>query len=284
MPSGAVNARFPCRELGDYMEEVKKVQKTWRKGKVESKGDSMPLWFRGQRSAKWDLRPRIYRHEYAEALESEIRLEFEGHGLQLATTNLNRTKWEWYFLMQHYGAPTRLLDWTGNPLAALYFAIADESIKDDVKNQDAAVWIFDPWRWNNLHFSGLSGPSLPGWKETEPFLPDLEDACNRERVRKRWPIAIEPPSIDRRLANQAARFLLFGKEKDLVKAMDRTKNEREKTPRLAYIVLAHEKLDSIRCELDDIGVNHRMLFPDLQGLGAHLSWEWKGFRKARHLY
>jgi len=264
------------------LNEVKKIHKKWQTGKVESKGDNIPLWFRGQRSAKWDLKPRFYREEYAQALESEIRLEFEGHGLQLTTTNLNRTKWEWYFLMQHYGAPTRLLDWTGNPLAALYFAIADEST--EIKNQDAAVWVFDPWRWNKMHFSGLSGPGLPGWKETQPYLPDLEDACNSERVRKRWPIAIDPPSIDRRLANQAARFLMFGKEQDLVKAADRARTERKKRIHLAEIRVAHEKLEDIRCELDDIGINHRVLFPDLEGLGKHLSWEWKGFRKAKRLY
>jgi hypothetical protein len=40
----------------------------------------------------------------------------------------------------------------------------------------------------------------------------------------------------------------------------------------------------LRLELDDIGINHRILFPDLQGLGAHLSWEWKSFPKRKRLY
>jgi hypothetical protein len=43
-------------------------------------------------------------------------------------------------------------------------------------------------------------------------------------------------------------------------------------------------VDDIRLELDDLGINHRTLFPDLEGLGAHLSWEWKGFRKRTRLY
>ncbi len=238
MPSRVVNSKHPCQTLSEYLAEVNRIRKKWRKGKEKSKGDSKPLWFRGQRSATWDLRPRIYRDEYADALESEVRLAFEGNGLQLATTNLNRTKWEWYFLMQHYGAPTRLLDWSGNPLAALYFAIVDE--RDDLKNRDAAVWIFDPWRWNGLHFDGLSGPSLPDWEETQPYLPDLEKACDGEKVWKRWPVAIEPPSIDRRLANQTARFLLFGKKRNLVKAANRTDvgNRGKKQSRLERIVIA----------------------------------------------
>src|SRR6266700_2414899 len=156
MQSRAVNSYHPCRTLSDYLDEVNEIRKRWRKKRAKSKGDSMSIWFRGQRSAKWELRPRIYREEYKLALESEIRLEFEGNGLQLATTNLNPTKWEWYFLMQHYGAPTRLLDWTGNPLAALYFAITDE--RENFKTDEAAVWVLDPWRWNKLHGDGLRSP------------------------------------------------------------------------------------------------------------------------------
>ncbi len=284
MPSRAVNSKRQCQNLSDYLDQVKEIRRRWRKTKADSKGDSRPLWFRGQRSAKWDLRPRIYRPDYENAEESEIRLAFEGHGLQLATTNLNRTKWEWYFLMQHYGAPTRLLDWTGNPLAALYFAIVEE--REGVKKDDAAVWALDPWRWNKLHGDGLTGPALPDWEETKPYLPDLEEACDGVRVQKSWPIATEPPSIDRRLASQTARFLLFGKKRDLIKAADRTDlgSRSKKQSRLMQIVISSKKLENMRLELDDLGINHRILFPDLEGLGTHLSWTWKSFRKRKRLY
>jgi len=284
MPSRAANSNSPCQNVPDYLSALNEIRKGWRKGRAISKGDSRPLWFRGQRSAKWALQPRIYRDQYRRALESEIRLEFEGNGLQLITANLNRTKWEWYFLMQHYGAPTRLLDWTANPLAALYFAVADE--RDDIKKHDAAVWVIDPWRWNKLHGDGLRGPALPGWAETKPYLPDLEDACDGVTVQKPSPLAIEPPTIDRRLASQTARFLLFGKGKDLTEVADRTDLEQKgkRLSRLVQILIASRRLDDIRLELDDLGVNHRTLFPDLEGLGTHLSWEWKGFRKRMHLY
>jgi hypothetical protein len=203
----------------------------------------------------------------------------------MAATTLSRNKWETYFLMQHYGAPTRLLDWTGSPLAGLYFAVVDENEK--AKSEGAAVWVFDAWRWNDLHFRNLSGPSLPGWEETEPYLQDLEDACNEERISKRWPIALDPPSIDRRLASQTARFLLFGKTRDLILAADetdQTERKNKKRSRLAQIVISSGSLEKMRLELDDLGVNRRVLFPDLQGLGTYLSWEWKSFRKKRRLY
>ncbi len=279
MLSRAINPKRQCQSLSDFLDQVNEIRGKWRTNKADSKGNCRPLWFRGQRFAEWGLRPRIYRPEYENAEESEIRLEFEGHGLQLATTSHNRTKWEWYFLMQHYGAPTRLLDWTGNPLAALYFAVV--GVREDVKKDSAAVWAFDPWRWNKLHGDGLRGPALPDWEETRPYLPDLEGASDGLQVQKPWPIAIEPPSIDRRLASQTAQFLLFGKKKDLVKAADRTdlSSRSKKQSRLVQIIIDRKKLETIRLELDDIGINHRILFPDLQVLGTHLSWEWKSFRK-----
>jgi len=37
-----------------------------------------------------------------------------------------RNQWEWIGLMQHHGAPTRLLDWSRNPLVPAYFSVENE--------------------------------------------------------------------------------------------------------------------------------------------------------------
>src|SRR5262245_3594236 len=110
-------------------------------------------WFRGHGNASWSLQPCLYRPRsdiggigadyYNEAILLEkFRLR--------APTFLERvpaTDWEWLFLMQHYGLPTRLLDWTESSLIALYFAV-----RDHAGDADAAVWAMNPWGLNRKTF------------------------------------------------------------------------------------------------------------------------------------
>jgi hypothetical protein len=69
----------------------------------------------------------------------EIREEFITHAPALCAIT-PRNEWEWYFLMQHYGTPTRLLDRADGALIALYFAV-----QENRGYQHAAVWALDPW-------------------------------------------------------------------------------------------------------------------------------------------
>jgi hypothetical protein len=92
-------------------------------------------WFRGQSDAEWGLWPGVYRPGFTAADEDD-RLMKERHLTQdfralsagLLTSSKNEA--DLYFLQQHYRMPTRLLDWTTSPLAALYFAVGSESDTD----------------------------------------------------------------------------------------------------------------------------------------------------------
>jgi hypothetical protein len=88
--------------------------------------DESTMIFRGVPDSSYELIPAIGRHKANDAkaladFERKIFEEFKERAVRYMSHE-PRGDIEWLFLAQHYGIPTRLLDWTGNPLVALYFA------------------------------------------------------------------------------------------------------------------------------------------------------------------
>jgi FRG domain len=108
--------------------------------------------FRGQSDVTWPLIPSIARmfdkldgYENWNVFEDDILQRFRKYSAPFINkTPVNR--FEWMVIAQHHGLPTRLLDWTTNPLKGLFFAVENPS-----HNCDGAVWLFEPngW-WNDL--------------------------------------------------------------------------------------------------------------------------------------
>jgi FRG domain len=107
-----------------------------------SAGPSLVL-FRGQ-ALKGGLLPRLVRPDPSKdrvETEKEMLAELRRLGATLLPAG-HLDDWELLVLAQHYGMATRLLDWTGNPLAALWFACADKLEGDAylyVLNADAIL-------------------------------------------------------------------------------------------------------------------------------------------------
>ena len=67
---------------------------------------------------------------------------------------------EWLFIMQHHGTPTRLLDWSENAMVAIAFAT--QYRKDKHKDKDAVVWCLNPVEFNsNVRFRTYSEEPIP---------------------------------------------------------------------------------------------------------------------------
>lgn len=107
---------------------------------LEAEGKT--LWFRGQDNYCYGLRPRIGRSQTFVGKEVEFSISSERNLLHRFRRRAYRElrgvgDWGALFLAQHYGLPTRLLDWTSNALVALYFAASFETKEEPC---DAAVW------------------------------------------------------------------------------------------------------------------------------------------------
>lgn len=137
----------------------------------------------------------------------------------------------WLALMQHYGAPTRLLDWTSSPFVALWFA------SENRKSDQAAVWGLNayharrqlsgslfPGGWDHLGVIGHSTTDAEGkttlrWPALETRQRDRENEFIRWaiRVQSRWPLPVIPFDTDARMAAQQTVLTAIG---DLTRPVD----------------------------------------------------------------
>jgi hypothetical protein len=212
----------------------------------------------------------------ADEQEDELRYSFSQRGIQFSGSYRPITDWEWYFLMQHYGAPTRLLDWTEGALLGLYFALRSNDGK-----ADAAVWALDAWwlnryairsrdkanrrRLGRYYKWALDHLPDPTDKRTKWILDYLPETYSAKRL-PHWPAAVRPPHIDRRIAVQLSAFTIHGSIPDGLLEVA----ARERHARLVRIRIPKGKAKIIWDELDLCGVSETTVFPDLEGLAREL--------------
>ena len=216
-------------------------------------------WFRGVTRFEYGLKPGIYRAESEVDNESEYRLDFQAKAVPYLDEALIKpaTDWDWYLLMQHYGLPTRLLDWTEGSLIALYFAVMEDSTQ-----QDAAVWVLDPF-WLNEKVARM-GDWLRTVGELQGYLPKPYGGP----VRRRQPIAMEPPWNSKRINAQRGMFTVHGSQQKGIEEYSRMKGH------LFQLRIKRNAMPQIRRELYAAGIRESMLFPELGRIASELKRYW----------
>lgn len=272
MPTVSLVPPKVVESVEEYLQAVRRILRGWR-----NNNKFWRPWFRGQACESWDLKPRLYRADkkLKEVLsdEEEFRFEFQRRGLQLVSDErIPKTDFEWYFLMQHYGAPTRLLDWTDGALMGLFFAVEHRFSKHNPdRKKDAAVWVLDP-DWLNEQTTtrkdDIEGVALPEWPVAKAYLPEIFEGRN---LRKKYPLSIDPTHIARRLAVQRSRFTIHG---TVFNGLEEIAAD-SRNARLRKISIRRGSIRIVRKDLELCGISVTTLFPDLGSLGLGLQRLWK---------
>ncbi len=249
---------YSAGDLPDYLRIVDDIWLRWSEN-----SEGIPnIWFRGQGDAQWPLLPTIYRTPYADVDEDRYRHEFSLRArpfLDEATT-APKDDWDWYFLMQHYGVPTRLLDWTESALAALYFAVLPT-----LADVPACVWVLQPDELNRLNANRADFVPIYSDAWAAPYLPALwAENCPLPE----YPMALDPPHNSRRITAQRGKFVVFGSSRAPINLVG------EMAPYLLRIDIPTERKPPLRRQLLTAGIFESVLFPGLQGLGREIRELW----------
>lgn len=234
-----------------------------------------PLWFRGCGNSNYELIPSLYRHRKIRSIDKLIELEyrlltrFNQRSIPFHNRNLDDV-WFSLFFMQHYGIPTRLLDWTENPFIAFYFATAFakyEIVSNKIKFiNNAAVWILDPVIWNKhalRHESYDQGILTTTDEQIKGYKP-----ISRYQPMNNLPVAIYGAHNSSRIVAQRGVFTIYGQNKVAMEEL--YISEKFPTDSLIKINLNKSKLIKMRKDILNNGITESVVFPDLEGLAKEI--------------
>lgn len=217
-----------------------------------------PTWFRGLGDRDWHLEPSLARHG---GIDREMPLikRFKQNALPHLETRPDN-EWEWLFVMQHHGLPTRLLDWTESALIGLYFAVNDPS--PDTEDKAGAVWALLP-RGLNQHSkleSRYEG-DIPGFGDDEHLDQYLPSKVEMQKF-KFGPVAAIALRNTSRMQMQQGVFTVNHKELTSLDA------EGGGDYVWRYIVPVDAKA-ALRKELGLLNLTKLALFPELSNVAEH---------------
>lgn len=249
------------KSLSGYINAIKKL----KNGLIKNGAD---IWFRGVSDKSYELVPGILWRNISEPNHLGMIEEWLNEYLLYSSEEL-KDGFDIYALAQHYGLPTRLLDWTTSPLIALYFALEKEEL-----NEKRIVWAIDPLLLNKKkikwegHLS-ISDRYLRKQFDLDKYLPEPLGGHDEKKMLD-GPIAIRVQPKNRRIISQKGCFTLHGKSTDNIDNILGTVNKGIVKLEINGKLTRNKILE----ELYILGISEDTIFQDLDAFSKRLKRTW----------
>ena len=232
------------------------------------------FWYRGHSNRIWDLTPSFYRitgqfdlrPEQVIDLEKAARNEFRSKAhLYVDSSLLSKVKTDpcWWALMQHHGAPTRLLDWSTSPYVAAYFAA-----QQDGAGNPGVVWCF------------CSGHLRESFESNYEPLPDFTKTAEEDDGVRKLHDMLEDPDAElavapllfpfvssERIAKQQGAFTMCLK----ILRNHNCISKQIGPENIRRFVIPHELKPEFLSQLRMMNITASSLFPGVDGLGRSIA-------------
>ena len=247
--------------------------------------DSIDFCYRGIGNAAYKLRPLALNadlcrveNEYFDAPLARFQQEASNY----LRTTCGREKLLWMQYAQHFGSPTRLLDFTTNPLVALYFACQSfKAYNPELGREeelDGVFWVLCPYNYNTVVASKHKEADTLNSGMDDDYCEMLLESAPGAQF---YPMFFTPEYIDQRMNAQCSRFMLWPNARFDLEDLIGPENWMDFSPategcsarRYARrLIVPKDAKRTILRELDLLGVNEKTLFPGLDSIGNYIKF------------
>lgn len=226
------------------------------------------LWYRGHSCLDYNLVPKIMREGKAaeDVFDREKRLltRFRQRSMAYWPAGYPQNDWEHLFAMQHYGMPTRLLDWSENLFVASHFAMGAPDRHYHEGPCVPSVWCVDPIAWNR------SVPRLADLGESIQVMTTADDELDAYRPdttkrRSKWPVAMFGAHNSGRIVAQRGTFMVWGNDPQPLENLTASQGA------TLWRIQVNGERELLSQQLRHLGFSETMVFPELPALSIELT-------------
>ena len=226
---------------------------------LDTSHEGLRLWYRGDDCSDRPLIPSIQRTERSMKLERYMTNDFYIRAHQIMNNPPVKHNYAaWVSIMQHYGLPTRMLDWSRSPLVAAFFATEDYAL---TPGTDATIWVLVPDLFNEMMGFGRCIYPIDADTTQEMLLPAFKHNHHNPELVDRI-LAVSSIDNNLRMYSQQANFTVHNSVRRLQDICDEDI--------LYKVVIPHDKkqyfLDSLRV----FGITESFVYPDLDHISKDL--------------